>query len=177
MAASFLSERCEMTGKSLFLLLTMLVLTVQSFGQDDSKLTDCRKIEVQDSDRRGFNQLESFTLDVDGDGKTDTINPRTYTVKTNRKIFNGTVWKPLEEHWITFDIKTANNRVLKSFFKYHYGNNVDDYYVFALLPCKINRDSKPDLLFYAGDDVDAETIILVNRGSIFKIYSRKVEKN
>jgi hypothetical protein len=155
----------------------ILALTVQFFGQDDSKLTDCRKIVVQDSEKRSFNQLESFPLDVDGDGKPDTVTPRTYTVKTNQKIFNGTVWKPHEKHWITFDIRTANNRVLKSFFKYHYGNNVDDYYVFALLPCKINRDKKPDLLFYAGDDADSETIILVKRGTVFKIYSRKVKKN
>ena len=166
-----------MIGKSLFLLLPMLALTAQFFGQDRSKLSDCRKIEVRDSERRAFNELKPFTLDVDGDGEPDTITPRTYTVKTKRKIFNGDEWKPYEQHWIIFYIKTGKGRALNSFFKYHYGNNVDDYYVFAFVPCTINRDGKPDLLFYAGDDVDSETIILVNRDNVFKIHSRKVEEN
>jgi hypothetical protein len=165
-----------MIGKSLFLLLAILALTAPFFGQDGSKLADCRKIVVQDSERRGFKELESFTLDVDGDGRPDTITPRTYTVRTNRKIFNGDEWKPLELHWITFDIKTAKGRALKSFFKYRYGNNVDDYYVFAFVPCTLNRDGKPDLLFYAGDDVDHEMVILVNRNNVFKVHSRKVEE-
>jgi hypothetical protein len=166
-----------MIGKSLFLLLPMLALTAQCLGQKELKLSDCRKIEIQDSERRGFKETEAFALDVDGDGASDTITPRTYTVKTNRKIFNGDEWKPFEEHWIAFDIKTSRGRLLKSFFKYHYGNNVDDYYVYALVPCTIDRDAKPELLFYAGDDVDAERVILVNRDDAFKIHSRMVEKN
>jgi hypothetical protein len=112
---------------------------------------------------------------VDGDAEPDTITPRIYTVKTNQKISDGTKLKALDLHWIAFDLKPSKGRALNSFFKYHYGNNVDDYYVFAFVPCTINRDQKPDLLFYAGDDTGHEEVILVNRGNVFKIYSRKEE--
>jgi hypothetical protein len=102
---------------------------------------------VQDSERRAFNELKSFTLDIDGDDKPDTITPRTYTVKTNRKIFNGDEWKALELHWIAFDIKTGQGRALNSFFKYHYGNNVDDYYVFAFVPAPSIETENPTFCF------------------------------
>jgi hypothetical protein len=113
---------------------------------------------------------------VDGDSKPDTITPRTYTVKVNRKVSGKTKSKTREIHWIAFDIKTSKGRVIKSFFKYNYGTNEADYWVYAFVPCRINRDGRTDLLFYSGDDTTEEMIILVNRDNVFKIYSRKVEE-
>ena len=164
-----------MIGNFLFLLLLIFAVMTQLDAQEKSKLEDCRKIVVQDSDRRGFDERNSFTLDVDGDGKPDTITPRTYTVKTNRKISGKTKSKAREIHWIAFDLKTSKGRVINSFFKYNYGTDEADYWVYAFVPCRINSDGRTDLLFYSGDDTSDETIILENRRSIFKVRSRKTE--
>jgi hypothetical protein len=165
-----------MIRKLLFFSLLIFTATVQLNAQGKSSLADCRKIIVQDPDRRLFDARNSFAIDVDGDGKPDTITPRTYTVKVNRRTSSKTKSKVRENYWITFDIKTSRGRVLKSFFKYNYGTNESVYWVYALVPCKINRDGRIDLLFYSGDDTTEETIILVNRGNVFKVYSRKVEE-
>jgi hypothetical protein len=159
----------------LFLLLLIFAVMTQLNAQEKSKLEICRKIVVQDSDRRGFDERNSFTLDVDGDGKPDTITPRTYKVKVNRKTSGKTKSKVRENLWITFDIKTSKGRVLNSFFRYNYGTDESVYWVYAFVPCKINGDAKADLLFYSGDDTSDETIILENRGNIFKVRSRKTE--
>lgn len=164
-----------MIRKILFLSLLIFAVAVQLNAQGKSKLADCRKIVVQDPDRRGFDERESFEIDVDGDGKPDTFTPRTYTVKTTRKVSGKTKLKAGEIHWIAFDLKTSKGRVIKSFFKYSYGTDEADYWVYAFVPCKINGDGKTDLLFYSGDDTSEESIILVNRGNAFKVFSRRVE--
>jgi hypothetical protein len=102
---------------------------------------------------------------MDGDGQPDNITPRTYTVKANHK--------PKETHWITFDLKTAKGRTLDMFFKYRYGTSEADYWVYALVPCDVNKDGRIDLIFYSGDDTTDETIILLNRGGRFVVHSRK----
>jgi len=158
----------------LFFLVLIFAVTIQINAQVNTKLTNCKKIAVQDSSRRSFDNRNSFKLDVDGDGKLDTITPRTYAVKTKRKVSGKS--KVGEVHWIAFDLKTSKGRVTKSFFSYDYGTNEADYWVYAFVPCKISNDGKPELLFYSGDDTSQETIVLVNRGSVFKIYSRKVEE-
>ncbi len=163
-----------MIRKFLFLSLLIFVVAVQLNAQGKSKLADCRKIVVQDPDRRGFDERDSFGIDVDDDGKPDKITPRTYTVKTTRKVSDKTKPKAGEIHWIAFDLKTSKGRVIKSFFKYNYGTDEADYWVYALVPCRLNRDGRTDLLFYAGDDTSEESIILVNRKNAFKVFSRKV---
>ena len=160
----------------LFFFLLIFAVTVQSNAQGNPKLLDCRKITVQDSSRRSFDNRNSFKLDVDGDGKPDTITPRTYKVKVNRKTSGKTKSKVRENYWITFDIKTSKGRVLNSFFRYDYGTNEAVYWVYAFVPCRINRDGRTDLLFYSGDDTSQESVILVNRGNSFKVFSRKVEE-
>ncbi|MCA1623786.1 MAG: hypothetical protein LC768_06680 [Acidobacteria bacterium] len=114
-------------------------------------------------------------MDVDGDGKLDTITPRAYKVKVNRKTSSKTKSKVRENYWIAFNIKTSNGRVLNSFFRYNYGINEAVYWVYAFVPCRINRDGRTDLLFYSGDDTSQESVVLVNRGNSFKVFSRKVE--
>ena len=160
----------------LFLLLLIFAVTPQLNAQEKPKLENCRKIVVQDSDRRGFAERDSFTLDVDGDGKPDTITPRTYKVKVNRKTSGKTKSKVRENYWITFDIKTSKGRMLNSFFRYNYGTNEAVYWVYAFVPCKINRGGRTDLLFYSGDDTSQESVVLVNTGSSFKVFSWKVEE-
>ena len=159
----------------LFLLLNFAV-TAQLYAQGKSSLADCRKIDgVKDSDRRSFDNLNSFILDVDGDGKPDTITPRTYTQKTNLKLSGKSKQKAREIHWIAFDVKTSQGRVLNSFFKYNYGTEEADYWVYAFVPCRINRNGRSNLLFYSGDDTSEEKVILVNRNNVFKVYSREVK--
>lgn len=133
------------------LALTCLLLSVPPSA-------DCRTVE--DRDRRSFDEQGVITIDVDGDGKPDTITPRIYKAGGNR--------------WISFDLKTSKGRDLKSFFKYKYGNDESEFWVYALVPCNINKDGRTDLVFYAGDDTSNETIDLVNRGNSFGVQSRKV---
>ncbi len=162
-----------MIRKLLFFLLLIFAVAFQLKAQEKSKLADCRKIVVEDSDRRGFDERESFILDLDGDGEPDTITPRTYAVKINRKVSGKN--NARENHWIAFDLKTSKGRVVKPFFKYNYGTDEADYWVYAFVPCRINRSGRTDLLFYSGDDTSDETIILENKGNIFKVRSRKTE--
>lgn len=161
-----------MIGNLISLLLLFLAIVPQPKAQANLKLADCRRIKVQDSDRRSFDNRNSFTLDVDSDGRPDTITSRTYTLKANRKDSGKPRPKAREIHWIAFDIKTSKGRVLKSFFKYDYGTEKADYWVYAFVPCSINGDRRTDLLFYSGDDTSVETIILVNKGNVFKVHSR-----
>jgi hypothetical protein len=156
------------------LLLSLIFAGALPLHAQQKKLADCRSIVVQDSDRRGFQESSSFNLDVDGDREADTITPRTYVVKNKRKATAKDGSKARENHWITFDLKTSRGRVVRSFFKYEYGTDWADYWVYAFVPCRINRDRRPDLLFYSGDDTSEESIVLVNTGSAFKVYSRKM---
>jgi hypothetical protein len=163
-----------MIRKLLFFLLLIFATAFHLNAQEESKLADCRKIVVEDSDRRGFDELESYTLDVGGDGKPDKITPRTYAVKTKRKVSNK--FKAGEVHWIAFDLKAGNGRVIKSFFKYNYGTEEAVYWVYALIPCRFNSDARIDLLFYSGDDTSDETIILENKGNSFRVRSKKTDE-
>lgn len=136
-----------------------------------SPSADCRNIE--DRDRRSFDDRSPITLDVDGDGKPDTIAPRIYTVKASRRTTANDNPKARESHWISFDLKTSNGRVLNSFFRYEYGTEEADYWVYAVVPCDVNKDGRTDLVFYSGDDTSDETVILLNIGKRFKVQSRK----
>lgn len=131
----------------------------------------CQNRIVDDSEKRDY-VGGSFSPDVDGDGKADTITAKTYTVKVSKNAKA----KIKEAHWISFDLKTSKGKMLKSFFKYKYGDNRADYWIYALIPCSSDKDGKTDLLFYAGDDTSDETIILRNIGTSFKVVSRKVRK-
>lgn len=135
---------------------------------------DCLRIE--DRDRRSFDELNAITADVDGDGKPDIITPRTYSVRVGRKVTGNTRAKVQEAHWITFDLKTSRGRVLKSFFKYQYGTDEADYWVYAVVPCDVNKDGRVDLVFYSGDDTSAETVILLNKDGRFRVHSREVSE-
>ena len=159
----------------ILLLLLIPAVASHSAARGQSKLPDCRKVVIRDSDRRSFDGRNSFTLDVDGDGRPDTITQRTYTVQATRKGSGVAPPEGRERRWIAFDIKTGKGRTLKSFFKYDYGTDEASYWVYALVPCSVNGDGRTDLLFYSGDDTSDETVILVNRGNVFKVHSRKVE--
>jgi hypothetical protein len=158
----------------LMLLVLIFAVTFQINAQGKSKLEDCRKLVVQDSDRRGFDELESFKLDVDGDGKLDTITPRPFTVYFDRNV-SAKIRPPARIfRWIAFDLKTGKGQVYNSFFKYKCGENDEYYWVYALVPCKVDGESRA-LLFYSGDDTTEEMVILMNTGKTFKIISRKEE--
>jgi hypothetical protein len=156
-----------------FLLLT-LILTISAtlFAENNRKGSLCKNRNITDSEKRSFTKPNIFSFDVDGDGKSDTITQRTYKMKVLGKP-NSEV---KETHWITFDLKTSQGKALKSFFKYKYGDNLADYWVYTLVPCKISQGGKNDLIFYTGDDTSDETVILQNTGDSFKVYSRKTSE-
>ena len=165
-----------MIKKISFLWLLLLAAVPLAAQEEPSNLPDCRKRSVEDSDKRDFIDGDVFNLDVDGDGAPDTVTTRTYALKTKRSAAGKTEPKsPRETHWIAFDLKTARGRVVKSFFKYRYGTDEADLYVYALIPCRVDGDERADLLFYAGDEQGDETVILVNRGNKFKVFSRKID--
>ena len=145
------------------LVCSLLILTVPA---------DCRNIT--DQDRRPFDDLRPITFDADGDDNLDIITPRTYTVKAGGAPSAKLRRRARESHWITFDLRTGRGRVLNSFFRYEYGTDEADYWVYALVPCDVNNDGRVDLVFYSGDDTSDETVILLNTGKTFKVHSRKV---
>lgn len=153
---------------AMYLLLICSLLSITSSA-------DCRIIE--DRDRRSFDELTPIFLDVDADGKRDLISPRIYTSRRARKSPGKPRMKAKEIHWITFDLKTSKGRIVNSFFKYQYGSDEADYWVYALVPCDVNKDGRTDLVFYSGDDTSDETIILLNRGGRFIVQSRKLSES
>ena len=134
--------------------------------------SDCRII--QDKDRRGFDDRRPILLDIDQDGTPDEITARVYRIRTIRKPRRGGRAKLGEAHWIAFDMKTGRGRMQRSFFRYQYGSERADYWVYALVPCDVNKDGQTDLIFYSGDDTSEETIVLLNHHGRFRVHSRKV---
>lgn len=151
----------------IIILAIILISTIGVFAQN--KTVECKNRVVDDSEKRDF-VGDSFSFDIDGDGKADTVTAKTYKVAVAKK----TKSEITENHWISFDLKTSKGKLFKSFFKYKYGDNRADYWIYALVPCGV-KAGKSDLLFYAGDDTSDETIILQNTGSSFKVVSRKTD--
>ena len=124
---------------------------------------------IDDSDKRGFDgDLDPIVMDIDGDGKPDTITPRLVVTHYRDKRS-----KLHQSEWIVFDLKTSRGRIVRSFFKYHYGTDRVDYWVWALVPCKAKNRGRPDLVFYSGDDTSDETIVILNQRSRFRVWMRK----
>ena len=129
----------------------------------------CRAIT--DDVKTGFNvsDLHPIVLDLDGDGKAEIITPRLVVTRyRDRKS------KVHQAEWIVFDLKTSRGRVLRSFFKYRYGTDKTDYWVWALASCQPDKNGQRDLVFYSGDDTSEVTIVLLNQGGRFRVHSRKV---
>src|SRR5216683_1564615 len=133
--------------------------------------TQCRAIT--DDDKRGFfvSDLHPIILDLDGDGKPDIITPRLVVTLTHYRDRRSKVH---QAEWIVFDLKTSRGRVVRSFFKYNYGRDKIDYWVWALALCRPDTKGRMDLVFYSGDDTSDETIVLLNVRGSFRVYSRKV---
>jgi hypothetical protein len=111
---------------------------------------------------------DPIVMDIDGDGKPDTITSRfVVTHFRDRKS------KLHQAEWLVLDLKTSRGRVVRSFFKYHYGNDRIDYWVWWLAPCKVNKDGRRDLVFYAGDDTSDETVVISSQPNGFRVISRK----
>ncbi len=136
--------------------------------------------DITDADRRGFDNFKPIKIDVDGDGKPDTIKPRVYRVMTKPRIKGKRIKNRDIQNWITFDLITSTGRQIRSFFKYKYGTAEQggSYWVYALKSAgDINKDRKTDLLFYAGDDTSDERIWLANKGNRFVVFKRKASDN
>ena len=131
--------------------------------------TKCR--EITDDDKRGFfvSDLHPIVLGLDGDGKPNIITPRLVVTRYRDRRS-----KVHQAEWIVFDLKTSRGRVVRSFFKYNYGTDKIDYWVWALAPCRPDKKGRMDLVFYSGDDTSDETIVLLNVRGSFRVYSRKV---
>lgn len=154
------------------LLSAFLLIGILSFAQAAEANSElCSEKKVTDNDRRDFVNGDVLKLDVDGDGRADTISARVY--KTKAKKAGSAV---RENHWIAFDLQISGGKTIKSIFEYRYGDNRADYWVYALVPCKISRRPGYDLLFYAGDDTSEETVILEKRADKFRVYSRKTNE-
>ena len=130
---------------------------------------------VSDADKRSFDDLQEIKIDVEGDGKLDTIEPQTYQV-IKRKFLNKPIRKREIQNWIAFDLTTARGNKIKKFFRYNYGTagQGGSYWVYALRAIgDVNRDGKTDLMFYSGDDTGDERVILANRGNRFVVIRIK----
>jgi hypothetical protein len=145
------------------ILLSALLATTQ--------LPNC-SVAVSDEIKRSYDELTPVSLDVDGDGKLDRIIPRTYVGPPTRMRHGPERTREKESHWIAFDLVTANKPRI-TFFRYNYGSDYADYWIYALAPCRANKDRRPDLVFYAGDDESDDTVVFINTGTGFIIHSRK----
>jgi len=129
---------------------------------------------IRDEDRHPFEELGPIYIDVDGDGKPDRIQPRTY--QTYKKLPGKRLLNRNVRNWITFDLTTSRGRQIRSFFTYNYGTAEQggSYWVYSLVPGDdINKDGMTELIFYSGDDTSDETITLINKGNRFVVHSRK----
>lgn len=129
---------------------------------------------VSDDDKRGFDELTPIFIDVDNDGKSDRIQPRTY--QTRHKPHGKRLLEIHIKNWITFDLKTSTGKTVRSFFTYNYGTAEQggSYWVYALTATEdVNKDGRRDLMFYTGDDTGDDTVILLNKGNRFPVHSRK----
>jgi hypothetical protein len=124
-------------------------------------------------DRRPFSNLAPIEIQMDAAEKPDQIIPHLYSVPLKRKKGAKAAATARVAHWISFDLIRSDGRVQKSIFTYQYGVSDGDYWVYALVPCDINKDGRPDLLFYSGDDSSDETVTLLNRGGTFQVSKRK----
>lgn len=132
---------------------------------------DCRT--VADRDKSSFKELSPIVIDIDNDGKPDRILPRVLILKPTLERHGPKRIREKESHWIVFDLHTSKGRNLKSFFRYQYGSDWADYWVYALVTCDVNGDGETDLVFYSGDDESDDTIILLNKNARFVVYSKK----
>ena len=135
---------------------------------------DCRRVD--DRHKRSFTQVAPIVIDVDNDGKPDKVLPRVLKLKPTRERHGPKRIREKESHWIVFDLTTGKGQKQRSFFRYNYGSDWADYWVYALVPCDVNGDRKMDLLFYSGDDESDETIILLNKNGRFVVHSRKISE-
>ena len=129
-------------------------------------------VAVSDEIKRPYDDLTPVLLDVDGDGKLDKIIPRTYVGPPTKKRHGADRAREKESHWIAFDLEVSG-KPSKSFFRFNYGSDLADYWIYALVPCRANKDRRPDLIFYTGDDESSDTVIFVNTGRGFVVQSRK----
>jgi hypothetical protein len=148
------------------LLQTLFLLSFSAFAQ-----ADCGTID--DRHKRSFDELSPIVIDMDNDGQPDRIQPRVLTLKPTLKRHGPRRIREKESHWIVFDLDTSMGRNLKSFFRFQYGSDWADYWVYAMVPCDVNGDGKTDLVFYSGDDESADTIILLNKNGRFVVRSKK----
>ncbi|MDQ3799746.1 MAG: hypothetical protein M3384_09860 [Acidobacteriota bacterium] len=132
-----------------------------------------RAQDINDADKRGFDDLSPIKIDVDGDRQPDTIQPRTFKT-TPRRVKGKRPGKSDVKHWIAFDLTTSKGLRIPAFFKYNYGTDESVYWVYVLSSAgDVDKDGKTDLVFYAGDDTSDETIILANRTNRFVVIKRK----
>ena len=133
--------------------------------------SDCRAVD--DRSKRSFQELSPIVVDLDNDGNPDRILPRVRILKPTPERHGPKRIREKESHWIVFDLHTSRGQNLKSFFRYKYGSDWADYWVYALVPCDVNGDGKTDLVFYSGDDESDDTIVLLNKSGRFVVGSRE----
>ena len=121
-------------------------------------------LDVTDDDKRPYDVLTPIPVQLEPGGSVASVIPRVYVTRTPKRGKQ----PARETHWIAFDLKRADGSVRKSFFRFNYGDNVADYWVYALVPCDVNQDGRTDLVFYAGDDTGDDIVVLVNRNGRFR---------
>ncbi len=127
---------------------------------------------ITDEDKHSFDSLPRLSIDIDGDGKAESIRPRTYSVRESRTTQSR---KARTAHWIAFDLLPTSKGTRKTLFRYRYGDDRADYWVWALKSAgDMNADERNDLVFYSGDDTTDETVLLIQESVSFRACSTGV---
>ena len=104
--------------------------------------------------RRSFTELDPIT--VVSEGVPWQVEPRTYSQKDGDRG---------ETHWVALTLRRPGSTEEQPFFKYRYGDESAQYWVYVLHVCDSNADGRQDLTFYAGDDTTDVRVEFVNTGS------------
>jgi len=126
------------------------------------------QVDLSSSLERGFRDETPIVLDLDGDGRSDAIQPRTFEFR--RWKIPGVAPAPdgLVEYFVAFDLETAAKRRLGSIFRFRFGTENGGYESYSLqLAGDVDGDGRNDLAFHVGGKRPEELVLVLDRGDSF----------
>lgn len=118
---------------------------------------------------RSFDDDSPIRIDVDRDGRTDTLQPR--ILRLRRRFIPGARRYPGGdvERFIAFSLETASGRSIATLLQYRFGTENGGYRSYVLGPVgDADGDGRGDLAFHVGGGLPEEAVVLLDRGERFE---------